>query len=166
MKKIYSQVRLSLFLVLLSCTGILAQGPNVTATSTNCTCPAACNGTASATVSGGSTPYTYSWTPSGGTAANAISLCPGTYTITVTDHTGLSQSKTVTITQPAPLNAGFSPSNVSCNGASDGLIYATVSGGTGPYTYSWSPIGGTTQTASSLPAGTYTLTMTDRKSVV
>src|SRR5690606_8441761 len=51
---------------------------------------------------------------------------------------------------------------LSCNGSNNGSIIATVSGGTIPYSYSWNtnPVQ-TTATASNLPAGTYTLTVTD-----
>jgi|GEM_PF-895015 len=51
-------------------------------------------------------------------------------------------------------------SNVSCNGLSDGELEATPTGGTSPYTYLWSN-GATGATASSLAAGTYTVTVTD-----
>jgi hypothetical protein len=162
MKKIYSLFALPLFLLLVNPSSGQAQ-LNASTTSTNCTCPGACNGTATVTASSGTPPYTYSWSPTGGTSATATSLCAGSYTVKVTDNIGTTLNKTVVITQPTGITIGLTPSNVSCNGANDGSIYASTSGGTGPYTYSWSPSGGTSQTASSLAPGAYTIHVTDSK---
>ncbi len=57
-------------------------------------------------------------------------------------------------------------STITCNGLSTAALTASVSGGTGPFTYSWSPIGGTSSNASSLPAGTYTCKVTDATSAI
>src|SRR5690606_16659043 len=119
------------------------------------------DGSAMVTVSGGTAPYTYSWSPSGGTAATASGLTAGTYTVTVTDGNLCTTTRTSTIAQPTALTATTSQVNVSCNNGSDGSALVTVSGGTAPYTYSWSPSGGTAATASGLTAGTYTVTVTD-----
>ncbi|MGZ4053996.1 MAG: T9SS type A sorting domain-containing protein, partial [Bacteroidia bacterium] len=132
-----------------------------TSTFTNVTCFGSCNGTATVTASGGTAPYTYSWTPSGGTGATASSLCAGTYTCTITDSHGCTATPTVTITQPLALSATATFTGVTCFGLCNGTATVTASGGTGPYTYSWSPSGGTAATASSLCAGTYVCTITD-----
>jgi hypothetical protein len=58
------------------------------------------------------------------------------------------------------LTAG-AQTNVSCFGGSNGSATVTRSGGTGGYTQSWSPFGGTAATATGLTAGTYTVTVTD-----
>jgi len=129
--------------------------------STNVTCNGTCDGTASATVTGNNPPFTYSWSPSGGSGPNAIGLCAGTYTLTVTDNTGCSVQQSVTITEPTPITISMAVTDVSCEGASDGAIDLTVSGGTAPYTYQWFPGGQTTEDLSNIPAGTYSVVVTD-----
>ena len=119
------------------------------------------NGTASVAVSGGTAPYSYSWSPSGGTAATASGLVAGTYTVTITDNNTCQTTKSVTVNQPSALTATASKTDVSCYMGSNGTASVTVSGGTAPYSYSWSPSGGTAATASGLAAGTYTVTITD-----
>lgn len=61
---------------------------------TNPSCPNVCDGTATAAVTGGLTPYTYSWVGSGSTSATITGLCDGTYTATVTDAAGCVSSCT------------------------------------------------------------------------
>ena len=77
---------------------------------------------------------------------NVSNLSPGTYTLIVTDANNCTTSTTITITQPAALSASCSGTNVTCNGASDGTASVNVSGGTGPYTYSWTDGTGTSNT--------------------
>ena len=59
------------------------------------------------------------------------------------------------------LSASVSTINIDCYGMASGSVTANITGGTGPYTYLWSPVGATTQTVSNLPAGCYTVTITD-----
>ncbi|MFA9202366.1 MAG: SprB repeat-containing protein, partial [Candidatus Nanopelagicaceae bacterium] len=116
------------------------------------------------TATGGTPGYTYSWSPSGGTAATASGLTAGTYTVTVTDANACTATRSFTITQPSAVIAtASSQMNIACNGASTGSATVTASGGTPAYSYSWSPSGGTSATASGLVAGTYTLTLLDSK---
>ena len=124
-------------------------------------CNAGVNGSASVVVSGGNSPYTYSWSPSGGLVATVNNLAVGTYTCTITDMNGCTLTKTVAITQPTALVATTTQTNVSCNGGTSGTASVSVSGGTSGYTYLWSPSGGTSATASNLVAGSYTCTITD-----
>ena len=121
------------------------------------------DGAASVTPTGGWGSYTYSWSPSGGTAATATGLTAGTYTVTVTDAEGCQTTCQVEITQPASaLSCTAAMTNaVTCFGGSDGAASVTPTGGWGSYTYSWSPSGGTAATATGLTAGTYTVTVTD-----
>ncbi|WP_338647682.1 MBG domain-containing protein [Flavobacterium sp. KS-LB2] len=129
---------------------------------TNLSCNGGTNGSATVAVSGGTAGYTYSWTPSGGTAATATGLSAGTYTVTVTDANACTATQSFTITEPSALVATPSAqTNVSCNAGSNGSVTVAVSGGSGPYTYSWAPSGGTAPTATGLSVGTYTVTVTD-----
>lgn len=125
------------------------------------TCNNGNNGTATATPTGGTPPYSYSWAPSGGNTANASGLAPGTYTCMVTDANGCITPSTVTITNPPVLTAINSQTNVLCNGGSSGTATVAPSGGTPGYTYQWAPSGGTNATATGLAASSYTCTITD-----
>jgi len=134
---------------------------NITPSQTNATCNGGSNGSASVSVSGGTGTYTYAWSPSGGTASTANGLSAGTYTVTVTDTNLCTQTQSFTITEPDALTPSVSKTDVSCNGGSNGSATISVTGGTGAYTYSWAPSGGTAATASGLAAGTYTVTIKD-----
>jgi len=125
-----------------------------------------CNGnTGSATANiatGGTSPYTYSWTPNGGSNLTTSNLSIGTYTIMVKDNNGCTASANLTITQPPALIATIGlATNVLCNGNTTGSATVTTSGGIPPYTYSWSPSGGSNAMATGLTAGVYTVTITD-----
>ncbi|MCC9071455.1 T9SS type A sorting domain-containing protein [Flavobacterium sp. F-65] len=131
---------------------------------TNVSCNGGSNGSATVGATGGTGPgtYTYSWAPSGGTAATASGLTEGTYTVTVTDANICSTTQEFIITQPNAIVASIAgQTNVSCNGGSNGSATVSATGGAGGYTYSWSPSGGNAATASGLTEGTYTVTVTD-----
>lgn len=117
------------------------------------------NATLALTASGASAPYTYSWS-TGATTPTVSGLAPGTYTVSVTDNTGCSQDTSFVVNPYTPLSANVS-TTPTCSGSSSGIAGAVVSGGTPPYTYSWSPGGATTAIANSLAAGNYTVTVTD-----
>jgi hypothetical protein len=131
----------------------------ITSTATGATCNGTCDGSATGSTSGGTTPYTYSWS-SGGSGATETGLCAGTYTVTVTDANGCTVNDVVVVTEPVVLLAAASGVDETCNGSCDGLAVGTATGGTSPYTYSWSS-GGSGSTETGLCAGSYTLTVTD-----
>ncbi|MBI4930212.1 MAG: gliding motility-associated C-terminal domain-containing protein [Bacteroidetes bacterium] len=137
-----------------------SSGFTVTPTSTANLCFGGTNGSASVTITGGSSPYTYLWSPSGGNSSAATGLSAGNYTVTITDAGGCTGTQTVSVSQPTALSAIVSSTAESCGG-SNGTATATASGGTGSYTYSWNPTSQITQTASNLPAGNYSITITD-----
>jgi gliding motility-associated-like protein len=125
-------------------------------------------GTVTLTVSGGTAPYTYSWS-SGDVSLNLTGKKSGTYILTITDSKGCSIKDTSIILQPnAALSVAPAITNVKCNGGNDGAIALTVAGGTAPYTYAWSGpspfAGATTKDISALLAGDYIVTVTDSKS--
>lgn len=133
----------------------------------NLTCNGSDDGSIDATISGGTAPYTYSWSGSGGYSAateDISDLAPGTYTLNVVDVNGCAGQATVALFEAPPITTSAVVSDVSCNddsgAGSDGSIDVTVSGGCEPYTYSWSN-GATTQDLTDVSAGTYTVTITD-----
>lgn len=135
-------------------------------TSTNVSCSGGSNGTLSVTATGGTGPYTYSWSPGGQTSSGISGQPAGTYTATVTDSKGCIVSTTLTVTQPTPLSAPLTSTNVSCFGGSNGSAAVNISGGTPLYVYNWSPSGGSSATASGLSQGNYTVTVTDNKGCI
>ncbi|MBL4577506.1 MAG: hypothetical protein JKX74_03480, partial [Flavobacteriales bacterium] len=130
--------------------------------STNISCFAACDGSASVSIVGGTAPFTYLWNdPSAQSLATATSLCAGTYIISVTDNNTCTSTDTVTLTEPADLILIPSSTDASCSGA-DGSASIFVSGGVPGYTYLWNDPGAqTTSTASNLSSGSYIIVVTD-----
>lgn len=131
----------------------------VTSTLTNVLCSGGITGAIDLSLTNAVAPITFSWN-TGATMEDLTGLAAGTYTVTITDGTGCSETKSYTITQSTPMSFNLIQSNLSCFAAGDGSIAALVSGGQSPYAYSWSS-GGTTPIKSNLAAGTYILTVTD-----
>jgi len=124
------------------------------------------DGTASAIVSGGTSPYSLTWTTSTGSPADNSALSAGSYKLTVVDANGVTKVYSFVITQPPALSLTLNTQNQTSPGANNGIASAVVSGGVPPYAYVWNnnmgtPIGQTTQTATSLSAGTYQVIVTD-----
>ncbi len=119
--------------------------------------------------SGGTPPYTYSI--NGGsfqTSGLFENLGAGTYNITVRDFNLCQFVMQVIIGQPAsPLTVTITSTNVLCIGGASGTATALPSGGTAPYTFLWNTVPPqTTAMAANLPAGTYTVTVTDNNGCV
>jgi gliding motility-associated-like protein len=131
--------------------------PHVTTTPASCS---ANNGTATVNnITGGTTPYTYLWSPVGGTDAAALALGAGNYTITVTDKNGCKGDTVVTVPGTVDFTTSVASTPSNC-GMADGTATVICTGGTPNYTYKWSD-GQATQTAMKLLGGTYTVSITD-----
>ncbi|MBL7937028.1 MAG: T9SS type A sorting domain-containing protein, partial [Bacteroidia bacterium] len=130
-------------------------------TFTNASCSGLCDGSIqlNATSSGGL--LTYSWSPSLPNADQVITLCAGTYSVIVSNTVGCTATETVSITEPTPLTASLTTTDVTCNGLNNGSISVVANGGTPAYTYSWAPTFGNSSTINGLSAGTYTCMIYD-----
>jgi gliding motility-associated-like protein len=139
---------------------VITQPSALTATVT--AAPASCSsptGSASATPSGGTAPYSYLWSD-GTTGTSATGLSSGSHTVTITDANGCTVTRTVTISQPAVISGTIAATQITCNGANNGAATVSTTGGTTPITYLWSN-GATTASVNNLSAGNYTVTATD-----
>jgi len=134
-------------------------------TSTDEPCFGGNTATATAAVTAGTAPYTYSWSPSGGTSLTATGLSAGLYTITVIDSNGCKNWAVANITQPTPVAVTVPPDTI-CIGQTATLT-ATASGGTPTYTYEWNgTTPGATFTATPASTTTYTVVGTDANGCV
>ncbi len=132
-----------------------------TGSSTNISCFGGSNGSAQASVSGGTMPYTYTWAPSGGNGATASALAPGNYTCAITDANGCTTTVSTTVSQPASaISSSTAVANALCFGGSTGSATVTAAGGTPGYTYLWSTAA-TTPVITGQTAGVKTVTVTD-----
>lgn len=110
-------------------------------------------------VSGDFPPFTFAWS-SGETTEDLTNIGAGTYTVTVTDDNGCSDSATFNLNNISSMNITSNVTSVTCSGGTNGAIDAATSGGTAPYTFVWNS-GETTEDISTIGAGLYTLTITD-----
>ncbi|MBP6696716.1 MAG: gliding motility-associated C-terminal domain-containing protein [Flavobacteriales bacterium] len=139
--------------------------PNLT--TTDATCASSCDGTATAGPTGGTPGYTFLWTPAPGAGQgtpNATGLCPGNYTLLITDVAGCDTLVPFTINAPPPLNASITITPISCAGACDGAADVLVSGGVPPYSFTWTPVppsGQGTPNVSDLCAGNWSVLIAD-----
>jgi len=137
-------------------------GPSISITgSSNVSCFGGSDGSATVTVNNATGPFSYNWSPSGGTGATATGLSAGNYTVDVIVAPGCTLTTGVTIVQPpTALNVNVSLNHTSC-GNNNGTISLSASGGAGSYSYQWSPNVSSGNSASGLPGGSYTITVTD-----
>jgi len=127
-------------------------------------CNGGSDGTAIANANGGVSPYTYSWnTTPIQTTQSASGLSAGQYIVTVTDANGCIATGNVLITQPAPISNNIQITNITCHNGNDGTITLTSSGGTAPYSYSWSTSSNTSNTETGLSSGTVYVTTSDNQ---
>ena len=128
------------------------------------TAPASTNGKdgkASATASGGNSPYAFRW-DNGESNQDAVQLAPGQRYVTVTDANNCSTNTSLTVTENIlPLRISIRETQkISCAGKADGILSAMVEGGKNPFQIKWSQ-GGEGEQIKSLGPGTFQVTVTD-----
>ena len=122
-------------------------------------CFGAADGSIDASVGGGTSPYSYSWS-NGASSQDISGLVAANYILQVTDFNGCQLSADTLILQPPPINVSSSQVDVLCYGDATGSIDITVSGGITPYQYSWGN-GATSEDVANVPAGTYSVIISD-----
>lgn len=144
---------------------------NINPTIVNVACFGESTGAIFLTVQGAA-PFSYNWSGPGvipnPNLQNISNLVAGTYMVTVTDGNSCIRVSTYEVGQPiAALTANLtSVTPVSCAGENDGEIEVTPIGGTGPYTFNWTPGLPNTGNPTEVPAGTYDLQIVDANSCV
>jgi hypothetical protein len=94
-------------------------------------------------------------------AIDLSASAPGVYTVTYTTAGTCPNSSDVSIIiVDCDLQASIQTTSVSCPGENDGALDLSITGGTAPYTFSWSN-GAITEDIDKLAAGTYSVTITD-----
>ncbi len=126
---------------------------SVTPNTNDVSCNGFTDGSASLSISGGTSPYSEDW---GGENPNALSA--GTYSVVITDANGCTSTESVTISEPNALAVSGNVTHE--NAGNDGEVDITVSGGTPAYSYNWGAQG-TSEDLTGLAAGTYTVVVTD-----
>lgn len=152
---------------------VIIPGPPEVSYSSLTTVPATCNGGSDGQAivegaGGNGAPFTYEWS-NGDNGAIADSLTAQEWEVTITDKDGCTAEYTAEVTQPEPIVVTQNPDaseDVKCFGGSDGKLGVFATGGNpGGYTYSWmdqdSMIVGSMQNEGDLPAGIYSVTVTD-----
>jgi Secretion system C-terminal sorting domain/SprB repeat len=127
---------------------------------TNPTCFGENNGSISLSINGGASPYDYLWN-TGQTTAQLSNLTSGNYSVTITDNNACTKVQEINLSQPAALAyTNFQQVNNNCFGTNKGMISLIATGGSGNYNYQWSN-GSSQNTINALPAGNYSVTITD-----
>jgi len=136
----------------------VASDLSLSITGTDLACFGSGNGTATPTVSGGTSPLYYLWN-NGSTVSNLTNLSGGNYILTVSDFNGCSSIDQILITEPTLLATTLTSNNAAC-GASNGDASIIASGGTTPFSYLWNN-GQTSAQIFGIGAGNLAVTITD-----
>ena len=134
----------------------------VNAVVTDLTCFGNNSGAIDASVSGGTSPYSYDWNSGSYTTEDLTGIPAGNYNLTVTDANGCTATTSETVSEPSEINISVDTEiNPTGCGMTDGSIGVTVSGGTPSYSYDWNSGAYTTEDLSGVGAGAYILIVTD-----
>lgn len=143
-------------------------GLTTSATMSHVSCKGASNGSIDLTVTNGSA-YTYLWS-TGATTQDITGLAAGNYTVTVTSAVSGTCTPTaildVTITEPANgIDVTTASTDIGCNSTAGVVQVTALNFFTAPVTYAWSP-GSYNGSMATVPAGNYTVTVTDAKNCI
>lgn len=134
----------------------------------NVTAKGAYDGAVFTTASGGTSPYTYLWTPGNYTTGDIINVSGNNYSVTVIDSKGCTDDTAAFVYEPGVLNVSYIKNDVSCYGQANGAIDLTLTGDYPPFSFSWTkdgiPYGGNQEDLTGLAAGTYEVTVQDNDS--
>lgn len=129
-------------------------------------CVNVCDGSILANVIGGNAPYSYLWSPGNQTDSIVTGICPGSYSLEVTDFNGCKRIELIGLSAKSNLNAVVSTDFDGCNGDCGGSASVMVSGGIGPYSFDWNGSNSTGSNAFNLCQGTYPFKITDNAGCV
>lgn len=143
---------------------IIGTGSGVSATMnvTDVSCNGMSDGQIQVVPTNGSAPYTYDIGSGAQGSDTFTALTPGNYTVTIVDNNGCSGTVNGSVNEPAAITDAYTSQDEIFG--NDGSIDLTISGGTPPYSYSWSgpnSFSSTTEDPSGLVSGTYSCTVTD-----
>ncbi|MBL4706686.1 MAG: gliding motility-associated C-terminal domain-containing protein, partial [Flavobacteriales bacterium] len=134
----------------------------VITSTTDVTCFGDCDGDATVLAGGGTSGYTYLWNDlANQTTATASALCPTTYSVSVTDANGCVLMVPATIIEPLQILATATAVDAFCNTGSGSVTTTVTQGGVGVFSYLWTPSGITTNPATGLAPGIYSVDITD-----
>jgi gliding motility-associated-like protein len=139
-------------------------GPSLNLTTlSQVSCNGLSNGSATVNPVGGTGPFNYSWSPSGGSSAMGTNLSAGAYLVTVTDANNCIATLNVNISQPPPVTLSAIANDITCNSMNNGSVSITTSGGTPAYSYLWNGGYPNVSTISNLAPGNYSVVVSDSK---
>ena len=133
-------------------TNIVLEDPN---------CENAPTGQISLGIDGNFVPYTFAWEDSNSTEKDRPELQAGTYTVTITDGQGCSESEEIVLEAQSDIQIlPVFVDSISCTGKQDGAVFVEVIGGVEPYSFTWNN-GEHSKNLENLSPDIYQLTVVD-----
>ncbi|MES1223397.1 MAG: SprB repeat-containing protein, partial [Bacteroidota bacterium] len=168
MKKILPVIILLVLQLVFSLSSFSQCSFSVSTVVTNVSCYNGTTGSITVNVTGGTAPFQYQLAEAGAGAwqsGNVFGSLPAsTYPVSVKDASGCISTVYVTVSQPVALAATYTANDATCSGSNNGSISITTTGGTAPYSYSWTKDGvaySTSANISNLSPANYYLTVLD-----
>lgn len=133
---------------------------SVAVSTTNANCPTSNDGSATANVTGGVSPYVFSWDGSTGPQTKT-GLTFGNHNVIVTDDNQCTATASFYIDTNYTLRAEVQPTDATCFGVSNGSVVVSPINGTPNFSFSYRTSLGATANPTALAAGNYAVTVTD-----